>query len=210
MLTYVTVKEGSPKGPVVMLLHGVGSNEANMAPLAAGMDERLRVISVRAPLVMGPSAFGWFPVQFTSMGPMLDPVGAEQARQQVVEFVRAYREQSGIDKVYLVGFSQGAILAVVTALSEPELIAGAAGLSGRLPTEFDEVIATPERIQATRFWIGHGVADEKLPVQLARALSKRLGRLGARYEYNEFPAPHTVTPEMLRGVEAWLKQDLDA
>ena len=48
--------------PLLLLLHGVGSNEQSMASLASAFDSRFIVMSVRSPIVLGPNAFAWFHV----------------------------------------------------------------------------------------------------------------------------------------------------
>ncbi|MBB5059311.1 putative esterase [Granulicella aggregans] len=72
-LSYVTLNEPmrsvQQKSSVLMLLHGVGSNERNMLPLGNGADPRLGVISVRGPLTLGTNAYGWFQVSFAASGP---------------------------------------------------------------------------------------------------------------------------------------------
>ena len=46
--------------PLLILMHGVGSNERSMAQLAPAFDPRLVVVSGRSPPTLGPVAFGWF------------------------------------------------------------------------------------------------------------------------------------------------------
>jgi phospholipase/carboxylesterase len=207
LLEYTTVvpTQGSPsRTAVLMLLHGVGSNEQNMIPLAQGADERLAVISVRAPLAMGPGAYAWFPVQFTAAGPVLDAAAAERSRGLLLEFIDQYKAEHGVQEVYLMGFSQGAIMAAVAALSEPEKVRGAVCLSGRYPVEFQPTIAPQERLGATALFVSHGVLDEKLPIRHGRATRDLLSGLATDFAYREFDAGHTITPEMHAAAHAWL------
>src|SRR3954463_730049 len=63
--------------PLLILLHGVGSNEQSMAALAPSFDPRFIVLSVRSPIVLGPGSFAWFHVTFASQGPVIDAAEAE-------------------------------------------------------------------------------------------------------------------------------------
>jgi phospholipase/carboxylesterase len=191
-----------------MVLHGIGGNEQSIAPIATGVDPRLTVISVRAPLPMGPVAFGWYPTRFTPEGPVIDAAEAEQGRRALVSFIETYRAEHQVQRLYLMGFSQGAIMAAAAALSAPSLIQGAVGFSGRFPKEYEGVVRPRSEVAQTRLWIGHGTEDDKLPIHLGRAMRDSLERFGAVYEYSEFTAGHQVTPEMLAASHQWLANQL--
>lgn len=64
---------GNDNVPCLLLLHGVGANEAGLIDSAMEQDPRLMVILVRAPLAFGPAQFGWFQVAFTASGPAINP-----------------------------------------------------------------------------------------------------------------------------------------
>src|SRR5437763_10158037 len=98
--------EGAP--PLLLLLHGVGSNEADLFGLAPELDGRFFVVSARAPITLGPGAYGWFHVAFTPQGPAIIPAEAEQSRQALLRFIDEVVEAYGVDprRVYLMGFSQ--------------------------------------------------------------------------------------------------------
>nr|BFD65927.1 hypothetical protein HAGR004_09490 [Bdellovibrio sp. HAGR004] len=83
MYTYIPAKEeSSAKTPVLVLMHGVGSNEQDLAEFGASLDPRLDVYSLRGPLPMGPHSYGWFHVNFTEQGPVHNKEQAEVARQR--------------------------------------------------------------------------------------------------------------------------------
>ncbi len=78
----------TPKGRLI-LLHGVGSNEGNLAALAESLPEALEVILVRAPLQVGPQGFAWYQVNFTSNGPSFNQEQAESSRLLLQRFIEA-------------------------------------------------------------------------------------------------------------------------
>src|SRR5579871_1329328 len=102
-LRYVEVAKGTGSA-VLLLLHGVGSNERSMIPVAQGIESGWTVLSLQAPIRMGIDAFGWFPVMFTENGPVLDPEQAERSRVLLLEFIASYKQEHPGEEVYLMGF----------------------------------------------------------------------------------------------------------
>jgi len=212
-LSYVSLREpkrsANGRSAVLMLLHGVGSNERKMLPLAEGSDPRLGIISVRGPVELGQDAYGWFHVAFTANGPVIEAAEAEASRCALLGFIATYQAAHNVDDIYLMGFSQGAIMATVAALTKPQSVQGAVGLSGRFPKEFLEQIAAPEDLKKTALWIGHGIEDQKLPIHHGRATESLLRRTGAPFSYQEFPAGHEITSEMHSSAHRWLGERLE-
>ena len=56
---------------LLVLLHGVGGNESNLAALGAEVGSDTLVVLPRGPITLGPEAFGWFRVAFTGNGPQI-------------------------------------------------------------------------------------------------------------------------------------------
>ena len=197
--------------PLLLLLHGVGSNERSMASLAPAFDPRFLVVSARSPLVLGPDAFAWFHVSFSAQGPVIDRDEAVAGWAHVARFVDEVVAAYGADpaRVYVGGFSQGGIMALAALLTAPERIAGAVSMSGRLLPEVLPHAAPPEALRGRRALVVHGTADEKLGIHLARWAREQLARLPLALTYRELPMGHAVTPESLAEVAAWLTAALD-
>lgn len=68
---------GPGPAPLLVLMHGVGSNETGMLELAPALDPRFMKLVVRSPLPFGPGGYGWFHVDFTAAGPVHDAMGHE-------------------------------------------------------------------------------------------------------------------------------------
>jgi len=198
--------------PLLVLLHGVGANEQQMAGIAPAFDPRFLVVSVRSPLVLGPNAYGWFHVTFTPQGPVIDADEAEAGWTLIARFVdeavAAY--DADPDRVYVGGFSQGAIMSLAALLTAPRKIAGAVAMSGRLLPEVLPHAAPVDELRGKRVLIVHGDADEKLGVHLARWAREQLERLPLALSYRELPMGHGITKESLAVVTDWLSASLDA
>ena len=203
-LNVLAVKQGSDSTSVLMLLHGIGGNEQSIAALSNGVDPRLNVISVQAPLRMGPAAYAWYPTHFGPNGPVIDGDEANLGRRRLLEFLKGYRAEHKVRRLYLMGFSQGSIMSVAAALSEPSLVQGVVGFSGRFPKEFEPTVSAPESLTETPIWLAHGTEDGTLPIELGRAMAGTLKQFRARYSFTEFAGTHQVTPQMLAAGHRWL------
>jgi len=199
------------RAPLLLLLHGVGSNEHDLFDLADSLDDRFFVISARAPIMLGPGAFGWYPVAFTPQGPVGDPAQAEQSRQTLVGFVDEAVAAYSLDpaRVYLMGFSQGAIMSLYVALTAPKIVAGIVPMSGRLLPEAWAARAPDDALAGLPVFAVHGTRDTVLPVSEGRAVRDALSRLPVNLTYREYDMAHQVTAENLSDIAAWLTARLD-
>jgi len=198
--------------PLLILLHGVGSNETSMARLAPALDARFLILSVRSPIELGPNAYGWFHVAFTPQGSKIvvdeAVAGWQRIARLIDDAVRAYDADPA--RVYLAGFSQGAIMSLATLLTAPEKVAGVAAMSGRLLPEVLPYAAPPEALAGKPVLILHGTQDDKLGIHLARSARETLARFPLDLTYRELPIGHLVSQESLAEVSAWLTSRLDS
>jgi phospholipase/carboxylesterase len=203
------VEEDAP--PLLLLLHGVGSNEHDLFSLAPSLDKRFLIISVRAPNILEAGSYAWFEVSFTPQGPIINPPQAEASRKALIAFLDEAVTIYGADpdQVYLMGFSQGAIMSASVALTQPDLIAGAVLMSGRILPDVQPLIAAPEKLEGLPFLVVHGIADTVLPISNGRASRQMLSSLPVKLTYHEYPMGHEVSRESLADVTTWLSACLD-
>jgi phospholipase/carboxylesterase len=199
--------------PALVLLHGVGSNEKDLLGLASALDDRFFVASVRAPIVMGPTSFGWYHVEFTPGGGyIINEAEAVASRGLVLQFVRELKESYSIDpnRVYVMGFSQGCILSLGAALKEPRSFAGVVGMSGRLLDSLLEDTAPASDLKGLPIMVVHGTQDTVIPVEHGRAIRELLSRLPVELTYREYRTAHNVTAESMSDIAGWLSEKLDS
>jgi phospholipase/carboxylesterase len=202
--------EGKP--PLLLLLHGVRSNEHDLMGLAPELDPRFHIVSLRAPLTFGPGMFGWFPIEFLPGGGFkIDPEVADRSRRQVISFIDEATAEYGTDpdRVYLMGFSQGCIMSLASALTEPEKVAGVVGMSGRLLPEVEPKIAEPDRLKGLPMIVVHGEYDEVIPLSYGRVIRDKLSALPLDLTYREYPMAHQVSQRSLNDITEWLTARLD-
>ena len=203
------IEAGTP--PLLILLHGIGSNEYDLYELAPFLDQRFLIISVRAPNILGPGSYAWFEVDITQQGPVINPKQVEASYNTLITFLKEAITAYGADpkRVYLMGFSQGAIMSASVALIQPELVAGAVLMSGRIPPEIRPMIASNEELKGLPLLVVHGTADMVLPITYGRASRDVLSSLPVDLTYHEYPMGHEVSQESLSDVTTWLTEQLN-
>jgi phospholipase/carboxylesterase len=197
-------KQTNPRQSALIMLHGYGSNEADLFALAGKIPTEFLVISVRAPLVLGEGQCAWFSLDWSKGEPVRDKKETEVARVAVKQFIDEAVEAFDIDpsRLFLLGFSQGAILSMAVALTFPGVAKGVIALSGRVLEETKSQVK--DILPKTHYFIGHGVSDQVLPVHYAREAKEYLAGLGADVEYHEYPIAHTISMEEIEKFVAWL------
>jgi len=179
--------------------------------MAPSLDKRFLILSARAPNILGPDSYAWFEVGFTPQGPVINPAQAEASRKTLIAFINETVEAYGANpkQVYLMGFSQGAIMSASVALTQPNLIAGAVLMSGRILPEIQPLIAAPKELEDFPFLVVHGIDDTVLPIRHGRASRQMLSSLPVNLTYKEYPMGHEVSRESLDDVTKWLSARLD-
>lgn len=150
---------------MVILMHGVGSNEDSLLGLASYISEDYSVALVRSSLTMAPGAYSAFAVNFTASGPKIDAVAAESSRQRLIHFISELQSRYGIPatRTLIGGFSQGGIMSASLALTVPACVRGFVILSGRILPEIGPLIASAEELKHLAALVVHGDADNRLP-----------------------------------------------
>src|SRR4029077_4168819 len=82
---------------LLVLLHGVGSNEADLFGLAPAVPGRFHVLSPRAPYLLGPDAFGWFTFVVRPEGQrVIDAEQEETSRGLLARVISSASEQLSV------------------------------------------------------------------------------------------------------------------
>ena len=194
--------------PMMTLFHGYGSNEEDLFGLTPYIDPRFLVLSVRAPLVLMPGMYAWFEIGFTPDGRIaVDDVQARRAAQITAQFVEQATRAYGADpsRVIVAGFSQGGTMAALTALTRPDLVAGAAVLSGIVPSSIIDELPDRAALTSKPFLVIHGTRDQVVSVAHGRASRDFLNQLGAALTYREYPMAHEINLDALLDLTEWLR-----
>ena len=197
------------KNPLLLLLHGYGSNEEDLFSFAPELPDDSYVISVRAPYDLQPYGHAWYAIHFDAdENKFSDNVQAKQSVEIIASFIDEIVKQYPIDteNVTLIGFSQGAILSYATALTYPEKVTKVVALSGYFNQEIMPEVIDTKAISHLKFFVSHGSVDQVIPVDWARKAKPALENLGLEVEYQEYPIGHGVSPKNFYDFKNWLQR----
>jgi phospholipase/carboxylesterase len=188
----------APVGATLLLLHGTGGDESDLLPLGRRMLPGAGLLGVRgnvsehgAPRFFRRLAEGVF-----------DMDDLHRRTAELGDFIDAAATEYGFDRerVYAVGFSNGANVAASLLLSRPEALAGGILLRAMVPFEPNPV----PRLEGRSVLMAEGRFDPMIPVPLAERLAELLREAGAEVDVEWQEAGHQLTPKDIRAAEAWL------
>jgi phospholipase/carboxylesterase len=202
---------GAPDGALV-LLHGRGTDELDLQPLADALDpdRRLVAITPRGPLTIpGQPGAHWYVVRRVGFP---DEATFAPSYARLGAWLDALPQALGVPwaRTVLGGFSQGTAMAFALGLGPGRPApAGIVGLSGFLPEvpDHEPVLTGRDGLSVA---IGHGSLDPVIPIAFARAARERLRAAGVDLLYRESPVPHTIDPAFLPELRSWLAERLPA
>ena len=134
-----------------------------------------------------------------------DPAGVRASQKSIEALIQREKERGVLPgSIVIAGFSQGGAMALQTSLRYGERLAGVMALSCSLPLA-DTLAA--EGAPANRdvpIFMAHGTHDPMIPMARAVRARETLVGLGYRVEWHEYRMPHSVSPEEIRDISAWL------
>jgi phospholipase/carboxylesterase len=193
----VAPASGRAARQLVIFTHGYGSNGRDLIGLAAMFAERLPDAAFVSPNAPEPvpgfpgEAYQWFGLG--RLDPQLMDAGARTAAPKLDAFIDAElaRHSLPASACALVGFSQGAMMALHAGLRRPEPLGAVVGFSGlltgpqSLPTE---VRSRPPVL------LVHGDRDDRVPIQALFAALEGLAAAKTPALWRICPgAGHTIT-----------------
>jgi phospholipase/carboxylesterase len=190
---------GEPAGALV-LFHGRGTSEFDLAPLLDALDPERRLLGItpRGPLVLPPGGAHWYVVREVGYP---DP----NTFSPSYELASTWLDGLGVpsDRLILGGFSQGAVMSYALGLGRGRpRPAGIIALSGFIPTvDGFELDLTPP---LPRVAIGHGTYDDVIRIDFGRRAKELLEEAGADVIYRESPMGHAIDPRVVLELRAWV------
>jgi phospholipase/carboxylesterase len=197
------------KNPLLLLLHGYGSNEEDLFSFASEMPEEYYVISARAPYDLQFGSYAWYAINFDAdQNKFSDHSQAILSRDLVVKFIEELKSNFPIDSanITLIGFSQGSILSYSIALSYPNIVQRVGALSGYLNLDITVDNYQNNDFSSLKIFSSHGTVDQVIPVEWARKTDPILKNLGINSTYKEYPIGHGVSPKNFFDLKDWLQE----
>jgi phospholipase/carboxylesterase len=202
---------GDGPHPTVIALHGWGANALDLLGLAPHLGGGNYLVlcpqgPIDVPIGPGANGYGWFPI---TMGAPPDPVAFARAAVALDGFIDAALGRYPIapDRVALLGFSQGGVMAYGQALRPRVRLAAVAALSTWFAPGLIETAGAP-RLDGLPVLVQHGANDELIQVSRGRESVERLRELGADVTYREYPMGHEISGPSLRDLVGFLDSRL--
>ena len=198
----------TPNQPLVIFLHGYGSNEQDLFGIKDDLPASYTYLSVRAPITMEEGSYQWFRKKGEGAynGETDD---LKTSGQVLLDFIAqaAKKYHTEPDKVVLVGFSQGAIMSYEVALRHPEALGGIAALSGRILPVLKSALKPDEKRQTLAIFIGHGKEDNRLPYKDGTDANILLQGLSLTPEFHGYEGlGHSISAAEIEDLNAWLQR----
>lgn len=212
MLAYRTSFPENPVdgAPLVVLLHGRGSNEDDLFGLRRFLPEDALLVTPRAPFPGAPWGYGPGWAWYRYLGEdRPEPESFEAGQRELDAFLRALPAELPVRPGPLVlgGFSQGGTTSVAYALRNPGRVAMVLNFSGFVP-DHPSVRVDPDTVRGTRFFWGHGTLDPAIPFGMAEAGRARLQAAGADLVTRDYTMGHGISLEEAEDAATWIRDGL--
>jgi len=186
---------------VMVLLHGWTGDETSMWFFVRNLRSDYWLVAPRAPFPAPQGGFSWRPLNPAAT----HPPTYEQMRPSaamVFDLIERWGVANAVDvsQVDMMGFSQGAAMTLIFALTYPEHVRKIGILAGFPPLELEPLIQSNPLAGKAAF-ITHGTADELVHVDNAHDSIRILEKAGAKVTFCEADVGHKVSAECLRALE---------
>jgi phospholipase/carboxylesterase len=190
---------------LLILLHGWMGDENSMWVLARKLSPNYTILAPRGIHPIAEGGFSWREIRPGSWGKAIIE-DLHPAVEALLAFIDDWSSNSGVDarQFDLMGFSQGAALAYTLALIHPERVKKLAALSGFIPENEGNFLAS-KVLSGESIFIAHGRKDDMIPVEKARKAVELLGNAGAHVTYCESDTGHRVSKECLHEMKDFLE-----
>ncbi|MXZ80561.1 MAG: carboxylesterase [Gammaproteobacteria bacterium] len=217
---FIEIQIGTDPDHAVIWLHGLGADGNDFVPvvpeLGLDRDKAVRFVFPHAPMrpitVNGGMVMrGWYDI---SDLPVIEDHGIREDREGLLDSQRIVRQlieqenRRGIPtgNIILAGFSQGGAIALYAGLRMEESLAGVIALSTYLPDSSRLELERSEANAGTPIFYAHGVSDPLINISAAMRSRNILEELGYLIEWQTYPMPHSVHPEEIRHIGAFINR----
>ncbi len=213
-LEYITLESAPQPRHSVIWLHGLGADGEDFVPIVAELKlpvairylfphAPLRPVTINNGMVMR----AWYDI--ISIGGAPDNVGMSTSQTQIQGLINQ-ELQRGIaaENIFIAGFSQGGVIALLTTLRYQAKLGGVLALSTYLPAleEFNQ--AEKKNGQKMAVFMAHGRDDPVIPYSLGVTSRDKLMALGCAVEWHDYAMPHSVSAQEIADIQSWLTAKL--
>ena len=212
----VELETGPNPAGTIIWMHGLGADGHDFEPIVPELvrsgERALRFIFPHAPvrpvtLNNGYRMRAWYDIIGIDRQSRQDEAGIRGSDAAVRALIRRENER-GIpsNKIVLAGFSQGGAMALYSGTRYPEKLAGIMGLSCYMLLESSFAAERNAANHTTSVFLGHGTQDPVVSLVLGEATRRLLETEGYPVEWHAYAMPHSVCPQEVMDIAAWLRR----
>ena len=213
-LQVIEAQTGQNPTATILIMHGLGADGRDFLPVA----EQLDLSSIGPVRFLFPSAPSlpvtinggyvmpaWYDILGTDLVRREDEGGLRQS-QAAIDALIANEIDRGIEahRIVVAGFSQGCAVALMTGLRFQQRLGGIVALSGYLPLAATTATERSEANAGVPIFMAHGTRDGVVPIARAEASRDALEALGYGVDWHAYPMEHSVCPQEITDLQAWL------
>ena len=217
-LKVIETQTGENPVATILIMHGLGADGADFVPIAEQLDLSsvgpVRYLFPAAPQIPvtingGYVMPAWYDILAADLVKREDEAGLRSSRLQIEELITNEKAR-GIpaSRIVVAGFSQGCAMSLMVGLRHAEALAGIVGMSGYLPLAGATAVERTEESLKTPIFMAHGTRDGVVALPRAAASRDALTAMGYAVEWHEYPMEHSVCPQEVVDLEAFLKRVL--
>ncbi len=213
-ITTIEIQPKSDHKFSVIWLHGLGADghdfEGIVDELQLHNAENIHFIFPNAPVQSvtingGMHMRAWYDILDATLNKAVDIAGIYQSAQ-LIESLIQQEQAAGIpaERILLAGFSQGGVIALHTGLTYPAKLAGIIALSTYLPTVEQLTTQRSTTNQSMPLFMGHGILDPVVPIELAKAALDALEAMAYSVEWHDYLMKHSLCIEEIHHISAFI------
>ncbi len=222
LLESIEIETGKNPAATVIWMHGLGADGNDFVPIVNELEldgtPAIRFVFPHAPMRPvtinnGYVMRAWYDVSFGDLegqSRLADEQGVRESQAHITALIeREARRGVAAENIVLAGFSQGGAIALQTGLRHPRKLAGVMALSTYLPLAESLPQEAAPANKSTPIFMAHGTYDPVVPLMMGAGSMTLLTGLGYAVEWRQYPMPHSVCPQEIQDIGAWLRRVLN-
>ncbi len=222
LLESIEIETGKNPAATVIWMHGLGADGNDFVPIVNELEldgtPAIRFVFPHAPMRPvtinnGYVMRAWYDVSFGDLegqSRLADEQGVRESQAHITALIeREARRGVAAENIVLAGFSQGGAIALQTGLRHPRKLAGVMALSTYLPLAESLPQEAAPANKSTPIFMAHGTYDPVVPLMMGAGSMTLLTGLGYPVEWRQYPMPHSVCPQEIQDIGAWLRRVLN-
>ncbi len=223
LLETIEVVTGKNPSAAVIWMHGLGADANDFVPVVneLGLDSAPAVRFVFPNAPMRPVTINngyvmraWYDVSYGDLegkSRRADEQGVRESEKQIGALIE-HEIKRGISSknILLAGFSQGGAIALHTSLRYPQALAGVMALSTYLPLGESLPAEKSPANKSIPIFMAHGLFDAVVPLVMGAGSMTLLIGMGYAVDWRQYPMQHSVCPQEIEDIGAWLRKILKA